>query len=153
MLRLFLLVWRCFQLLSEFLAKDHVPWVSRQSRLSPFKGDNEVKQGAVHRSSGIYLTAKKKPRKTSVKKPSDECLKWGSLSSNEVDGIAHEGRRKEKRKGSIKLSLLRMFHVVETPSVCYHIFHAMWQQFWHEQRKDHNMLYVTIISRVNRVLL
>ena len=36
-------MWRCHQLLSGFLAKDHLPRVSRQSRLSTNgKGDNEM---------------------------------------------------------------------------------------------------------------
>ena len=38
-----MLVWGCHQLLSEFLAKGHLPRVSRQSRLSAnVKGDNEL---------------------------------------------------------------------------------------------------------------
>ena len=32
--RIFKLVWRCYQPLSGFLTKDHLPWVSRQSRRS-----------------------------------------------------------------------------------------------------------------------
>ena len=56
------LVWRCHQL-SEFLAKENLPRVLRQSCLSANdKGDNEMKLGAVHRS-GIYLTAEENPGK------------------------------------------------------------------------------------------
>ena len=50
-----MLVWRFHQLLSEFLAKDHLPLVLRQSRLSANdKGDNEMIPGIVYRSPGIY---------------------------------------------------------------------------------------------------
>ena len=41
-----MLVWWCHQRLSRFLANDHLPQVSRQSRMSANnKGDNEVKPG------------------------------------------------------------------------------------------------------------
>ena len=36
---------------------NHLPRVSRQSRLSTINGDNEIIPGAVHRYPGIYLTA------------------------------------------------------------------------------------------------
>ena len=55
------LVWRCHQLLSGFLAQDHFPRVSRQSRLSA--NDNELIPGAVHNSLGIYLIAEENPGK------------------------------------------------------------------------------------------
>ena len=43
---------------SEFLAKDKLPRVLRQSRLSAHDmGDNEMMPGAVHRSCCIYITA------------------------------------------------------------------------------------------------
>ena len=52
------LVWRYYQLLSRFLANGHLHRVSRQLRLSADdKGENEMIQGALHRSPGIYLTA------------------------------------------------------------------------------------------------
>ena len=53
------LVWRCHQLLSGFLSKDHFPRVS----VANDKGDNEIILGAVHRSHGICLTAEENPRK------------------------------------------------------------------------------------------
>ena len=46
--KLFMLVWRCHQLLPEFLPKGHLPQVSRHSRLSTNdKGDNYRIPGAV----------------------------------------------------------------------------------------------------------
>ena len=58
------LVWRCHQLISEFLAKGHLPRMCHQSRLrANDKGDNEKIPGAVHRSPGIYLTAEENPGK------------------------------------------------------------------------------------------
>ena len=50
--------WFKFQVLSGFLINDHLPRVSRQSRLAANdKGNNEMIPRAVHRSPGIYLTA------------------------------------------------------------------------------------------------
>ena len=58
----FMLVWRFQQLLSDFLAKGHLPRVSRQSRLSANdKRGNEMIPGAVHRSPGIYFTPEEIP--------------------------------------------------------------------------------------------
>ena len=55
-------MWRCHQLLSGFLAKGHLPRVSRQSRLSANdKNDNEKTLGTVHRFRGICLTAGENP--------------------------------------------------------------------------------------------
>ena len=57
-----MLVWRCHQLLPGFLAIGYLARASHQTRLSTNnKGDNEMKQGAVHRSPGIYLTAEENP--------------------------------------------------------------------------------------------
>ena len=54
----FMLVWRYHQLMSGFLANDHLPRVSRQSPLSVNDKDaNEMRPGTVHRSHGIHLTA------------------------------------------------------------------------------------------------
>ena len=54
----FKLVWRCHQLLSGFLAKDHLPRVvASVTSVANDKGDNEVILRAVHRSPGICLTA------------------------------------------------------------------------------------------------
>ena len=54
---IFMIVWRCNQLVSGFLANDHLPPVSRQPHLSAYDKDDEMKQEAVHRSLGIYLMA------------------------------------------------------------------------------------------------
>ena len=48
--RSFQLAWRCYQLLSGFLAKRHLRRVSRQFCLS-------ANDKVVHRSLDIYLTA------------------------------------------------------------------------------------------------
>ena len=51
--------------MSGFLVNDHLPRVSRQSRLSAKdKGDNEVKLADVHWSPGIYLKAEENTGKT-----------------------------------------------------------------------------------------
>ena len=53
---------RCIQLLSGFLAIDHLPLMSRESRLSDnCKSDNGVKLGTVQRSADFYLTAQENP--------------------------------------------------------------------------------------------
>ena len=60
----FQLVWRCHQLLSEFLAKGHLSRLLRQPRLSANdKGDNEMIPGAVYISPDIYLTPEEDPGK------------------------------------------------------------------------------------------
>ena len=52
--------WRSHQLLFGFLAKGHLSQVPRQSRISANnKGDNEIIQGTVQKSPGIYLAANK----------------------------------------------------------------------------------------------
>ena len=61
------LVWRCHQLLSWFLSKDHLFRVSRQSLWSANdKGDNEMIPGAEHRYPDIFLTAEKNPVKSQL---------------------------------------------------------------------------------------
>ena len=46
------------------LANDHLPQVSRYSRLSANdKGDNEMTPGTMHRSPGVYLRAEENPGK------------------------------------------------------------------------------------------
>jgi hypothetical protein len=50
----FKIVWRCYQLLSGFLSKGHLPRGSCKLRLSDNNnGDNEMILRAVHRSPGI----------------------------------------------------------------------------------------------------
>ena len=79
----FYLVWRCHQLLSSgFLAKGHLPWVSRQSRRSL------MIRVTMKWSWGLctdLLAFALQLRKTSAKRPSNEGtshrLKWGPFSS------------------------------------------------------------------------
>jgi hypothetical protein len=59
----FTLVW----LPSGFLANGHLPRMSRPS--ANYKGDNEVKPGAVHRSTGICFTAEDNPGKSQLGDP------------------------------------------------------------------------------------
>ena len=60
----FKLLWWRHQLLSGFLAKDHLHQVPRQSLLSANnKGNNEMILGAVHKYPGIYLKSEEKPAK------------------------------------------------------------------------------------------
>ena len=61
----FKLVWRYYQLLSGFLANDHLPRVPRLSAND--KGDNDMILGVVHESPGIYLTAEEKLGKISAR--------------------------------------------------------------------------------------
>ena len=61
----FMLVLRRHQLLSGFVANDHLLRVSRQSRLTVTdKGDNEMIPGALHKSPGIYFTVEETPGKS-----------------------------------------------------------------------------------------
>ena len=94
-------MWRCHQLLSGFLAKGHLPRVSRQSRLSVNdKCDNEMIQEAVHRSLGICLTAEENPIKLS-----DEGAVQPVITSNRVPFLqmrsvgSHSTSGKEKEEG------------------------------------------------------
>ena len=58
------LVGQLHQLFSWFLATGHFPRGSRQSRLSAnYNINNEMKLRAMHRSSGILLTAEETPGK------------------------------------------------------------------------------------------
>ena len=50
-----------YQTLSDSLANDHLPRVSRLSANN--NGDNEMIPEAVHRSPGIYLTTEENPEK------------------------------------------------------------------------------------------
>ena len=60
------------------------------------KDNNEMIPGAVHRSSGICLTAEEKPRKISAR--TSHRLKWGPFNPNEVRRIAQHFRKGEGRK-------------------------------------------------------
>ena len=109
--RSFRLVWRCHQLLSEFLLKCHLPRVSRESRLSANDKGDEIIPGAVNRFFWEVKDLVKlpyswdNPRKTSTRRPSDEgcasshCLKWGPLPSNVVSRIAQHVRKGEWKNG------------------------------------------------------
>ena len=119
----FMLLWRCHQLLSWFLAKDHFPRVSLQSlmiRMIP---------GAVDWSP--YRWGKR--RNTSARRPSDEgavrpfiALKWGPFPPNEVGRIAQhfktgEGRKKGKdgELREVKWSWDRWLLIEEINTVIY----------------------------------
>ena len=60
-----MLVWRCHQLPSGFLANDHLPASATLSGTSVDndKGDKEMILGVVQRSPGICLTDEESPRK------------------------------------------------------------------------------------------
>ena len=64
-----------------------------------------LKLGAVHRSSGIYLTAYENSRKPQLGGQSDEdcvnnlLLKWASLTPDEVSWLANLVREGDGRKG------------------------------------------------------
>ena len=68
------------------------------------KCDNEMILGAVHRSSGIFLTAEENPRKPQLgDRQMKDCttsprLKWGPFHQNEVGTIAQHVRKGEGRK-------------------------------------------------------
>ena len=59
------------------------PSVASVTSVTNDKGDNEMILGAVHRSSGICLTAGK-PQKTSARRPSDEGAVRPVIATNEV---------------------------------------------------------------------
>ena len=78
---------KSFMLISEILANGHLPGVSRKSGLSTDKCDNEMELGAVHRSSGTFLTTEEKLWKTLTMRPPKGCAtnqrqKWGHLLPN-----------------------------------------------------------------------
>ena len=109
----FQLVWRCHQLLSGFLAKDHLPRVLRQSHQSLMI---RVVLGTGHRSPGICLTAEK----TSARRPSDEGSMRPVIASNGVPFLqirsvgshSASGREKEgikERMGCYALGLFTFF--------------------------------------------
>jgi hypothetical protein len=59
-----MLLLRCHQLLSGFLAKGYLPRVACLSNND--KSYNEVKPDTVHRSPGIYLMTEENPGKTQL---------------------------------------------------------------------------------------
>jgi hypothetical protein len=62
----FNLVWQCLQLLSRFLAKGHLPRVSRQSRLSANdKGDSDMIPGLYTDFLVFTLQPRKSPKNLS----------------------------------------------------------------------------------------
>ena len=87
------LVCRCLQLPSKFLDKGNFPRESRQPRLSANdKGDHEMIQFAVQRSTWIYQMAEENPWKPRL----GDCLmkavrpiKWDPLPPN-VGRIAQQ---------------------------------------------------------------
>ena len=93
-------VWQCHNFLSRLLANNHF---TRASRLSD-KCVDEMNPEAVHRSPSIYLTVEENPGKSHLGKHlkalrSVIATNGVSLSPNDVDRIARQGRRKERIKG------------------------------------------------------
>ena len=84
---------------SEFMAKGHLPRMSHQSRLSANdKGDHEIFLGAEHKSPGIYLTAEENPENLSLESVDEGCatshrLKWGPFPTDEVGRISQHVMR------------------------------------------------------------
>ena len=85
--------------------------MSLQSRLSTNdKGDNEIIPGAVHKSLGIYLTAKKTP-KNPARRPSMKAvrpvilsngvpsLQMRSVVSHSTSGIEKEAKKERTEEG------------------------------------------------------
>ena len=96
---------------SGFLAIDHLPRVSHQSRLAANdKGDNEMITRAVHRS-GIYLTVEETPLKTSVRIKSKKAvrsviakngtpyLQTRSVGSHSARRMETEGKKERTESG------------------------------------------------------
>ena len=119
----FKLVWQCHQFLSGFLAKGHLPRVSRQLRLSVMIRVIMKWFQAVHRSPGICLTAEQNPRKPQLgdhlmKGLCNHRLKWGPFPLNEVSRIA-QYIRKGEGKDRVGINICRVF--VEF-MCCFHYF-------------------------------
>jgi hypothetical protein len=95
-----MLVWRYHQLLPRFLAKGHLPRVSRQSSLSA--NDGMIPE-VVHRSPGICLTAEENSKTFSQdtvwQRPCDQpSPQMGSLPQYKGKKIAQHVRKGEGRK-------------------------------------------------------
>ena len=75
----FKLVWRCHQLLSGFLAKSHLPWVSCQSRQSLMI--RVIMKWSWWLCSDLLAFALQL-RKTSARRPSDEGAMRPVIASN-----------------------------------------------------------------------
>ena len=100
-------------------------WVPSQRALAPSvtsvthdKGDNEMILGAVHRSSGICLTAEENPQKTSARRPSDEGSVRPVTASNGVPFLQirsigyHSTSGREKEGNNINITITFSVHIV-----------------------------------------
>ena len=85
-------VWWCQQLLSGFLAKCHLPRVSRLS--ANYKCDNYMIPGTVHRSPNIFLTAEKNLSKETVDESctTNHRLRMRSIGSHSTSGMEKKGK-------------------------------------------------------------
>ena len=107
----FQLVWRCHQLLSRFLAKGHLPLVSRQSCRLLMIRVIMIWSWGLCTDLLAFAYSREKPQKTSARRPSDERAVRPDIASNGVpflqlksvgwhstSGREKEGRKKEIRK-------------------------------------------------------
>jgi hypothetical protein len=100
--KIFKLVWRCHHLLSGFISRGHLPWVSRQSRLSANDGDNEMVPRPVHRSPEICLTDEENPPEILSKETNEEDIASNGVPSLQMRSIASHstsGRKKDGKQG------------------------------------------------------
>ena len=95
----FTLVWLCHQLLSGSIPNSHLPWESRQSRLSANDiGDNEMIPGVCTNILKFNPQLRKTPETIDKGIATSHLLKWGPLPPKEVGRIACHVR-KDRRKG------------------------------------------------------
>ena len=90
-----MLVRRYYQHLSGFLSNCHLSRVPSQAHLSAnYKGNNEVKPGAILRSPDIHVTARENPGKPQLGNTcsTNHRLKWNQLSPSDVGGIMQHVR-------------------------------------------------------------
>ena len=113
----FKLVWRCHQLLSGFLAKGHLPWVSRQSRRSlMIRVIMKWSWGLCTDLLASYNWGK--PQKTSARRPSDEGAVQPVITSNGIPFLqmrsvglhSMSGREKEGNKERTGIFSLALYH-------------------------------------------
>ena len=106
--------------MSGFLAIDHFPRVSRQSRLSADKSDNEMIPRSVAGSPSIYVTAEENTGKPQVgDRPinavrpiitsnEDPYLQMWLSQSQSISGMEMEGMKERKVETTFKLKWLQM---------------------------------------------
>ena len=107
----FQLAWRCHQLLSGFLVKDHLSRVSCQSRRSLMIRVIMKYPGGCAQISWHMPNSRGKSQKTSARRQSDEGAVRPVIASNEVSRIAQHVRKrdgKKLRKGRVGIGLIRL---------------------------------------------